>query len=243
MSDVGSELGRIDEDRVLIRLCRRGLRTMCLHERNQLSKYTKLQLEFDAIDHWLQGGLQGVVPEVLHHQQCDIQDNDHKIYGKQLIHDLSSPSAFLGHQPEQLDRLEDVDSRYDELLRTKPSQLQALYHVIPSNYGWSSNICRRECQDCGGNEKDDCVDDDEAENEAEDFPTLDHEMQAGIQHHGLTGNHDIETNSRHDQSQPQGSQSEEFQQIGDGVGDDAKSDGDEQGPEVQPSVVSESQKD
>lgn len=202
MGDVGSELGRIDEDRVLILLRRRGLRTMCLHECNQLSKHTKLELEFDAIDHWLQGGLQGVIPEVLYHQQCDIQANDHKIDGKQFVHDLSSPTAFLGHQPQQLDRLKNVNSRYDELLRTKPGQLQALHHIVPSYYGRSSNVCRRERQDRGGNQKDDCVDDDEAENKAEDFPALDHEMQAGIKHHGLTGNHDIETDGRHDQSQP-----------------------------------------
>ena len=96
-------------------------------ERHQLIEHRELELEFDAVDHGLQGGFDFVIPVVFETEQDHVHGNDGQIDPDQLYHD-SACSAMIDRS-EQFDGRIHIYARDDKFLEGKSRHLDPLHRI------------------------------------------------------------------------------------------------------------------
>ncbi len=210
-------------------------------EGHELVEDGELELELDAVDHWLQRRLDLVAVVVLHGQQDEVHGDDDDVDPDQLRHHLPGLAVVDGSQ--QLDGGVDVDGGDGELLDAESGHLQLLEDVEGAGEGVGVVGVGAVGQDGGGDVEADGVDDDHGQHEPEGPLLTHHQVQAWVQHDGLSGHHGIpadgDDGDREIRIRRDG---EEFEHEAQSV-QDASVRGDQQGPEVKASMAFEGQED
>ena len=110
------------------RVIHRGVR-----QRHKLVEYGEFQLQFDAVDHGLEGRFNLVIIGVLHDEQEYIHGDNDDVDPNELHQRLASPSMIYG--PQKLNGGVHIDARYDKFLDAEACHLNPLHDVESMNKG------------------------------------------------------------------------------------------------------------
>lgn len=106
---------------------------MLVGDVDQLAQHGDFQLELDAVERGLEGGLVDVKVHKLDDHQCDIHQDTGHVDRDQLDDGLATAAVAI--QLEHAICLPNIESRNDHLLHAESRQLQLLHDIVASDRG------------------------------------------------------------------------------------------------------------